>query len=361
MRIEELDSYSYQLLKKMEDSLKMLLDSDSSEKIDISDFDENEFNRYAKKLQEGKDYSDTPQGRHYKLRTLKKIFNLDNKENQKIDLMLLNKDKLNRDYSVRHNLILKALVEEGTRENPVVVSHNGITVTKYGLKCDQSEIALWDYLLGQFVENGGDPTKLILNEELSNGLGVKNLRGERFNRIKDSLMVLGSQFIKIDDSESKDKATKQIRKNISEKGINNIRTVGANLLQVTFIEIEGQLAIKFNIPLMKMHCSHKQYDRLLSGQAIKHWYQNPRIYLIAKELASLTRNKNNNTLSAETLLKNIGEWERYKGYSDKKKYLSRLRKDIDIASGYILDNKKFTLTNFTESKLKQGRIKAEEV
>lgn len=361
MRIEEFDTSSYQLIKKIEESLRELLEGDSSIDLTKADINEEELNKYKKRLEEKGDYSSSKQGQYYKLRAFKKIFNIDNKEFDKTDIMLLNKDKLNHDYSIRHSLILKTLGQEGTRENPVVIEHNGLTVTKYGLKCNQNEIALWDYLLGQFAENGGNATKIILNEELSRGLGATNLRGDRFNKIKESLMVLGSQFIKIDDTGAKDKATKQIKKGMSEEGIKYIRTTGANLLQVEFIEVEGQLAIRFNIPLMKMYCSHKQYDRLISGQAIKHWFQNPRIYLIAKELSSLIRNKFNNTLSLEKLLKNIGEWENYKNQKTKKMYLLRLKKDIDIASSYILDTKKFTITNCTESKLKQGRIKVEEV
>lgn len=360
MKIEKSDFSSCMQIKKIEELLNEILKSNSS--IDLKQVNINieEFNKYKKRLQEKGVYSNTKQGQYYKLRAFKKIFNLDSKEFSKTDIMLLNKDKLNHDYSIRHNLILKALEEEGTRENPVVISRNGITVTKYGIACSKSEIALWDYLLGQFVENGENSTKVILKEELASGLGMKNIRGERFEHLKKALMVLATQSIKIDDTGSKDKATKQINKAISENGIKNIRTIGANLIQFSFIEVEGQLAIKFDIPLMKMYCSHRQYARLLNGQVIKHLQKNPRIYWIAKELAALTRNRNNNVLSIEKLLKNIDEWERYKDYSDKKKYLLRLRKDIETATTYILSNKKFVITDCTQSKIKQGRISIEE-
>lgn len=293
---------------------------------------------------------------YHKAKVFKKILNIDDKKHSKTDLMVVNKEILNHDFSIRQSLILDVMGEYGDNKNKVIKEKNNIKLTKIGLPCNSSEKALYDYLLGQFVENGYSETKILLNEELLKGLGVSNGRGDRFKPIKDAISTISTQFIRIDDAKANDKATRQIRKAISETGRNNIKERGAHLIDAQFIEVEGELAIKFTIPLIKMFCSHKQYARILLGDAIKHWKQNPRIYWISKELSALSRNKRNNRLKVETLLKNIGEWERYKNYSDKRKFLNRFNKDFEIAKSYVKTDKEFIYNGCSPSTLKETRI-----
>ena len=287
------------------------------------------------------------------------MFGLTNKKYTKTDVMVLNKEILNNDFSVRQDLILEVMSEYGDNKNPIMAESHNIKISKVGLACTSEEKALYDYLLGQFVENGGSPTKVMLNEELFNGLKIANGRGDRFEPIKKALATIATQVIFIDDTAAKDKATKQIGKSVSENGRKNIKTIGSNLMNIKYIEIEGQASIEFTIPLMKMFCSHKQYDRLISGEAIKHWNKNPRVYWIARELSALSRNKRNNKLKVETLLKNINEWERYRNYSDKKTYLKRLTKDIETAIKYVKTEKQFIYNGCTVGTLKETYIKCE--
>lgn len=302
------------------------------------------------------EYTDTPQGRRYKLLAFKRMFNLSDKKYSKDDVMVFNKDIINNDFSVRQDLLLEVMGQYGDKKNPVTISNRNITISKIGVACDDQDKILFDFLLGQFVENGGEKTKIVLRSDMLEALNFDG-KGDRFDFIKKSLGAIATQVIFIDDEKNSDKVTKQIRKNISEKGRHNLKSVGANLLNFKYIEIEGELAIEFDIPLMKVFCAHKQFDRIISNEVLRHWLQNPRIYWITRELSALIRNKNLQTLKIETLLKNIGEWERYKSYSNKRIYLQRLNKDIDIAISY-LSKGEISYNKCSPSTLKQSYLYA---
>ncbi len=297
-------------------------------------FNTDEAIKYIDRVLDKGEYTDTPQGRRYKLLAFKRMFNLSDKKYSKDDVMVFNKDIINNDFSVRQDLLLEVMGQYGDKKNPVTISNRNITISKIGVACDDQDKILFDFLLGQFVENGGEKTKIVLRSDMLEALNFDG-KGDRFDFIKKSLGAIATQVIFIDDEKNSDKVTKQIRKNISEKGRHNLKSVGANLLNFKYIEIEGELAIEFDIPLMKVFCAHKQFDRIISNEVLRHWLQNPRIYWITRELSALIRNKNLQTLKIETLLKNIGEWERYKSYSNKRIYLQRLNKDIDIAISYL--------------------------
>lgn len=325
------------------------------------DFDNTNFNieeaiNYIGRLRTKGDYSNTPQGRKYKLTALKKVFCLMDKQYTKADVLVLNKEILNADYSVRTGLIIQAMREMGTEKNPVIKSNRGLTITKYGISCSPKAIVLFNYLLGQFVENGTNTTKILLNEEFYRGLNLSNGRGNNLKDIKQQIGAIAGQYIYIDDEKNKDKATKQIKGNLKQASVSKLKTKGASLIDIKYTEIEGQDAIIFTIPLMKMFCSHTQHDRLVDAKAIEHWSQKPRILLITRELGKLSRNKREHTLSIETLLRNIGEWERYKNYSDKKKYFQRLNKDINKAIDYMKTDKSFKYAGCTNGTFKEARI-----
>lgn len=334
------------------EELKDLIEED----FDQSNFNVDEAINYIGRLRTKGEYSNTPQGRKYKLTALKKVFCLMDKQYTKADVLVLNKEILNADYSVRTGLIIQAMREMGTEKNPVIKSNRGLTITKYGISCSPKAIVLFNYLLGQFVENGANTTKILLNEEFYRGLNLSNGRGNNLKDIKQQIGAIAGQYIYIDDEKDKDKATKQIKGNLKKVSVSNLKTKGTSLIDIKYTEIEGQDAIVFTIPLMKMFCSHKQHDRLVDAKAIEHWSQKPRILLITRELGKLSRNKREHTLSIETLLRNIGEWERYKNYADKKKYFQRLNKDINKAIDYMKTDKSFKYSGCTNGTFKEARI-----
>lgn len=321
-------------------------------------FNTNEAIKYIDRVLNKGEYTNTPQGKRHKLLAFKRMFNLTDKKYLKEDAISLNKEVINNDFSVRHDLILEAMGHYGDKENPFKVSNRNIEVTKMGVKCDIHDKILFDFLLGQFVENGGTRTKLVLRSDLLNALHF-NGKGDRFEYIKKSLGAIASQTIFIDDEENKDKATKQISKSISKEGRKYLKSNGANLFQFEYIEVEGEMAIIFNIPLMKNFCSHKQFGRNISSDIMKHWIKNPRIYLIARELSSIERNKHTNTIKVETLLKNTECWEEYKTYSNKRVYLQRFIKDIEASKKYLLTGT-VEYEKFSPSTLKDATIKVKQ-
>lgn len=333
------------------DDLKELLGVD----FDYSNFNIEEAINYINRLRTEGEYKNTPQGKRYKLLAFKRMFNLTNKKYVKEDAISLNKEVINNDFSVRHDLILEAMGNYGDKNKPFKTKSRNIEVTKIGVKCDIHDKILFDFLLGQFVESGGTPTKVVLRSDLLTALHFDG-KGDRFDYIKKSLGAIASQTIFIDDEESKDKATKQIRKSISKEGRKNLKSLGANLFQFEYIEVEGEMAIIFNIPLMKNFCSHKQFGRNISSDIMKHWLQNPRIYLIARELSAIARNKHTDTIKVETLLKNTECWEEYKSYSNKRVYLQRFIKDIETSKKYLLTGV-VEYVNFSPSTLKDATIK----
>ena len=344
------------ILEKMINPWSQELREILGEDFDNTNFDIEEAIKYIDRLRTKGEYSNTPQGRKYKATTLKKIFCLTDKQYTKADVIVLNKEILNTDYSVRTGLIIQAMREMGTEKNPVIKSNRGLTITKYGISCSPKAIVLFNYLLGQFVENGANTTKILLNEEFYRGLNLSNGRGNNLNDIKQQIGAIAGQYIYIDDEKAKDKATKQIKGNLKKDSISNLKIKGTSLINIKYTEIEGQDAIIFTIPLMKMFCSHKQHDRLVDAKAIEHWSKKPRILLITRELGKLSRNKKEHTLSIETLLKNIGEWDRYKNYSDKKKYFQRLNADINKAIAYMKTDKSFKYSGCTNGTFKEARI-----
>ena len=295
----------------------------------------------------------------YKIKTFKNILSVASiKKQREVEITSLNKEILNQDYSLRTNMILDILREDGN-DLPVVIEKNGIVMTKTGPGCNESQVILFDYLWGQLIESRKGYTQLILKNDLLDSLHIANKTNDKYKTIIDYIEELARNFIQIDDTNAKDNVSKKIGKHISEKGQNQIK-YGANLLKCEFVSTGAKTVIKIELPFIKYLTLSNHFSRYLKADILKHWKQNPRIYWIAREIARLVHmnnqnNKKSKRYTLQTLLANIHEYDRYYTYNDKKKFISRLKKDIFLAASYI-DNCEIDIENFTVAKFSSARI-----
>ena len=322
--------------------------------------------KFCKRLLEKGKYTATAQGKRFEITALKKVFCINTHNFKKCNAISLYKDILKHDYSIRHKLILDSLSEYADISNPSIKSDHGIEVYRIGLAMDDKSKVLYDYLMGQLIDAGASASNLILREDLLQHMSVSR-RGDRFEDIKNSLDLIATQRIRISDENATDKnVKKKIIKKVSETGRKNIKDLGTYLMKVDYIEVDGELAISIDVPLMKYFSSSDQFQSLIKSDILKHWKHNPRIYWIAKEIAKIVRmnapNKSTckkpiyktDKLRIHSLITNIGELDRYNNFSNQRVYCKRLYKDIMEAIKYIESDIKIECINFSPTTIRKG-------
>ena len=170
-------------------------------------------------------------------------------------------------------------------------------------------------------------------------------------------MNLNAQAIAIVDTRN-DKIGKRLDK------INLKKFKGTQLLRADIIGEDDEILIKFTSPFSKYFREQKQFGRFLSRDMLnKYLYTNTRILKIARELSRMSfianqRNKKNvnPTINFDTLIKNIGEEEKYNNHSNKRVFLQRLTKDIEIAISYIDNLPNYKIIKPTPRTIKNGKI-----
>lgn len=324
------------------------------------DFDNTNFNieeaiNYINRLKTQGEYKN----KYFKARALKKVFNF-GANNEELSITEYKyRDKLTSDYSDRMNSILKVLKKHGTKDNPCIEEKNGFTVYKNGNALDDSDIELFYYLIGELEEHGCEQVITFRRSDLINNMGYNSLRGHKLDNLTSSLMNLNAQAIAIIDNRE-DKVGKKLGK------VNFKKFKGTQLLRADIIGDGDEVLIKFTSPFSKYFREQKQFGRLLNREIInKYLFTNPRVVKIARELSRMLYISNqrskkvikNIEINYETLIKNIGEWDKYNTHSNKRVYLSRLTDDIEKAINSIESNIKHELIKPTPKTIKNGKIK----
>ena len=117
-------------------------------------FNTDEAIKYIDRVLDKGEYTDTPQGRRYKLLAFKRMFNLGEEQKPTQITEYKARNTLTTDFSDRMNVILKVLKKQGTKELPATEEKNGFTVYKNGSPLDDSDIELFHYLIGELEEHG---------------------------------------------------------------------------------------------------------------------------------------------------------------------------------------------------------------
>lgn len=315
--------------------------------------------KYYTRIRKKGAYSNTPQGIRYKKLALKKIFKADTTVKNIGITEYKFRDTLTTDYSDRMNCILEVLRNNGTKTNPAKVEKNGFIVFKNGNALDDSDIELFHYLIGELEEHGCETEIVFRKSDIVNNMGYTSLRGSKLDNLTSSLMNLNAQSIAIMDNRE-DKVGKKLRKNDFGK------FKGTQLLRADIIGEGDEVLIKFTSPFSKYFREQKQFGRIMSREMInKYLYSNTRVLKIARELSrmifiSSQKNKKNVKsieINFDTLIKNIGEVDRYTTAKNKRDYLLRLNKDIEKAISYIETNIKHEIIKPTPKTIKNGKIR----
>lgn len=320
-------------------------------------FNTDEAIKYIDRVLDKGEYTDTPQGRRYKLLAFKRMFNLGEEQKPTQITEYKARNTLTTDFSDRMNVILKVLKKQGTKELPATEEKNGFTVYKNGNPLDDSDIELFHYLIGELEEHGCETEITFRRSDLINNMGYRSLRGNKLDNLTSSLMNLNAQAIAIVDTRN-DKIGKKLDK------INLKKFKGTQLLRADIIGEDDEILIKFTSPFSKYFREQKQFGRILSRDMLnKYLYTNTRILKIARELSRMSfianqRNKKNvnPTINFDTLIKNIGEEEKYNNHSNKRVFLQRLTKDIEIAISYIDNLPNYKIIKPTPRTIKNGKI-----
>lgn len=351
-------SVSYVVLNSIRNYLlNEEINVDNDQLIDID-----EFRKYAKKIITKGFYKENNQGQRYKLQAFKKIFNLYNKEPLELTEYKY-RDTLTSDYSDRMNCLLRVLKQSGTKDQPAIINKNGYSIYKIGGALDDSDIELFHYLIGELEEHKCETEIKFKKSDFINNIGYSSKRGSKLDNLTLSLMNLNSQSIAIFD-ERNDKVGRKLAK----KDYKKIK--GKQLIVAEFEGNEDSVCIKFTSPFSKYFREQDQFGRLLDRKIIsKFLYSNPRVLKIARELSRMlyiSEQKNKNTIpkmeiNYDTLIKNIGELDNYKKYSNKRVYIQRLTNDIEKAYMYISQERlsigvKKNIIKPSPSTLKSGKI-----
>ena len=300
----------------------------------------------------------------YTIKVIKKVLGITDTIKTKEDIIQLNKEILNQDFSARYSMIISSLRATGTKKEPVRIENKklGAIVSKIGGACDEQDLVLFDFLLGQFIESNYGNLQLVKRQDLLDSLNMDTNK-QRIEKMMLSLSNLASQVVMFDDDKANDKVKKILKKDTQiQKKANDLKLKGLNLFTYEAIEVDGSLTIQFKIPLVKYLSLSNHFGRYINADVMKHWSKKPRVYWIAKELAKLCRMNESNgkkivakKISIETLLKNINHWDRYKNYQNKRLFLNRLFDDIKLANTYLKNNK-ISFVECSPSTLKMGRI-----
>lgn len=320
-------------------------------------FNTEETIKYIDRILDKGEYTDTPQGRRYKLLAFKRMFNLGEEQKPTQITEYKARNTLTTDFSDRMNVILKVLKKSGTKESPATEEKNGFTVHKNGNPLDDSDIELFHYLIGELEEHGCETEITFRRSDLINNMGYSSLRGNKLDNLTSSLMNLNAQAIAIVDTRN-DKIGKKLDK------INLKKFKGTQLLRADIIGEDDEILIKFTSPFSKYFREQKQFGRILSRDMLnKYLYTNTRILKIARELSRMSfianqRNKKNVNpkINFDTLIKNIGEEEKYNNHSNKRVFLQRLTKDIETAISYIDNLPNYKIIKPTPRTIKNGKI-----
>ena len=267
-------------------------------------FNTDEAIKYIDRVLDKGEYTDTPQGRRYKLLAFKRMFNLGEEQKPTQITEYKARNTLTTDFSDRMNVILKVLKKQGTKELPATEEKNGFTVYKNGSPLDDSDIELFHYLIGELEEHGCETEITFRRSDLINNMGYRSLRGNKLDNLTSSLMNLNAQAIAIVDTRN-DKIGKRLDK------INLKKFKGTQLLRADIIGEDDEILIKFTSPFSKYFREQKQFGRFLSRDMLnKYLYTNTRILKIARELSRMSfianqRNKKNvnPTINFDTLIK----------------------------------------------------------
>ena len=324
------------------------------------DFDNTNFNieeaiNYINRLRNEGEYKSS----YYKTIALKKIFSITDAPHDLSVTEYKFRDTLTTDYSDRMNCILKVLKKHGTKSDPALEEKNGFIVYKNGNALDDSDIELFWYLIGEFEEHGCEQEIVFRKSDIVNNMGYKSLRGNKLDNLTSSLMNLNAQSIAIFDKRN-DKVGKRLDKS------NYKSFKGTQLLRADIIGEGDEVLIKFKSPFSKYFREQKQFGRMLNREMInKYLYSNTRILKISRELSRMLfinsqKNKqqiNSIEINYDTLIKNIGEWDRYESHSNQRVYLSRLTNDIEKAISYIKKDFKHEIIKTTPRNISNGKIK----
>lgn len=324
------------------------------------DFDNTNFNieesiKYINRLRTDGEYKSL----YYKTVALKRIFEVSDKPKNLNITEYKYRDTLTTDYSDRMNCILKVLKKNGTKAEPALEEKNGFIVYKNGNALDDSDIELFWYLIGELEEHGCEQEIVFRKSDIVNNMGYKSLRGNKLDNLTSSLMNLNAQSIAIIDNRD-DKVGKRLDK------VNFKKFKGTQLLRADIIGEGDEVLIKFTSPFSKYFRQQKQFGRLLNREMInKYLYSNTRVLKISRELSRMlfiNGQKNKKQISSieinyDTLIKNIGEWDRYTSHSNQRVYLSRLTKDIEKAISYIDKGFNHEIIKTTPRNISNGKIK----
>ncbi|MDY2584014.1 MAG: hypothetical protein SOW47_13570 [Clostridium perfringens] len=301
--------------------------------------------------------------KYYKEKAFKKIFKGNSQENVLAPTEYKYRDTLTSDYSDRMNCLLKVLKQSGTKDKPAVINKNGYSIYKIGGALDDSDIELFHYLIGELEEHKCETDIKFKKSDFINNIGYSSKRGSKLDNLTLSLMNLNTQSIAISDERND-----TVGKKLAKKDYKKIK--GKQLIVAEFESNEDSLYIKLTSPFSKYFREQEQFGRLLDRKIIsKFLYSNPRVLKIARELSRMlyiseqsTKSRTNKIeINYDTLIKNIGESNLYKNYSNKRVYLKRLTKDIEKAYTYIHQEKLTSNINKkiiepTPSTLKNGKI-----
>lgn len=324
------------------------------------DFDNTNFNieeaiKYINRLRTDGEYKSL----YYKTVALKRIFEVSDKPKNLNITEYKYRDTLTTDYSDRMNCILKVLKKNGTKAEPALEEKNGFIVYKNGNALDDSDIELFWYLIGELEEHGCEQEIVFRKSDIVNNMGYKSLRGNKLDNLTSSLMNLNAQSIAIIDSRD-DKVGKRLDK------VNFKKFKGTQLLRADIIGEGDEVLIKFTSPFSKYFRQQKQFGRLLNREMInKYLYSNTRVLKISRELSRMlfiNSQKNKKQISSieinyDTLIKNIGEWDKYTSHSNQRVYLSRLTKDIEKAISYIDKGFNHEIIKTTPRNISNGKIR----
>lgn len=299
------------------------------------DFDNTNFNideaiNYIGRLRDKGEYK----SQYYKIKALKKVFDYRITEgynnNAQLVRLDMSRDYINSEASDIGLLMLNVLSEDGQVIKPYNFKGKEMYFVKEGPAVSDEALNLFHYLIGEIEDNVPNTSEItgmkFYKTEFCKSM-KKDLRGKKFYYIADLVRELQQVQYKIFTSEEYEKIKTSQR-----------RAKAIPLFTYDEIDFNGDdIELNFNIPIVKYFRGLNRFARAINRDITSIMFSRPRIYKIARyAVMESFRNENDVLRKIDTLIESIGDSERFNNDSNKRRYLAKLKDDVERANSYLI-------------------------
>lgn len=299
------------------------------------DFDNTNFNideaiNYIGRLRDKGEYK----SQYYKIKALKKVFDYGITEgynnNAQLVRLDMSRDYINSEASDIGLLMLNVLSQDGQVIKPYNFKGKEMYFVKEGPAISDEALNLFHYLIGEIEDNVPNTSEItgmkFYKTEFCKAM-KKDLRGKKFYYIADLVRELQQVQYKIFTLEEYEKIKTSKR-----------RAKAIPLFIYEEIDFNGDdIELNFNIPIVKYFRGLNRFARAINRDITSIMFSRPRIYKIARyAVMESFRNENDVLRKIDTLIESIGDSERFNNDSNKRRYLAKLKDDVERANSYLI-------------------------